>query len=199
MKFILPISLIFISGALFFIVINPLYNDVSLLRQDVAQYNTALDSSKNLQKTLDSLIATYKTIKTEDKERLDHFLPNTVNNIKFILEMEQIASAHSMPIKDIKFEAPKSQTSSSNNGASSGVVVGDLSTSVPYGVFPISFTTSGDYDTFVLFLKDIESNLRLTDIKSVSFIVPPPSTGPGQTVNTNIYTYSLNVETYWLK
>ncbi|MFA6355047.1 MAG: hypothetical protein WCW65_01310, partial [Candidatus Paceibacterota bacterium] len=61
------------------------------------------------------------------------------------------------------------------------------------------FTTEGDYDSFVLFLKDLEFNLRLADVKSISFVVPDSSGKPVSGVDPNVYRYSLKVETYWLK
>ncbi len=195
MKLIFPISFILISGLLFFAVVNPLYGNVRVLRSDVTTYNTALDHSKELETTRDSLVDTYKNITEGDKDRLLHFLPNTVNNIRFILEIEQIANLHSMPIKNIKFDPGRANIQVPATGTV--IASNDPSLSKPYGVFPIEFTTEGNYETFALFLKDMEHNLRLVDVKSVSFSVPPTQAGVG--VDPNIYTYTLKVETYWLK
>jgi hypothetical protein len=201
MKFIFSISLIIISAILFFTIANPLYGDVTQLRGDVALYNAALSNSTDLQKTRDSLLNVYKNIRQEDKDRLEKFLPNTVNNIRFILEIERIANLHNMPIKNIKFDPKKAEVAKPTG--QEGVVANTLITSndplnsQAYGVFPIEFVTEGDYNTFALFLRDIEHNLRLVDIKSINFIVPDATPVPG--VNPNIYTYTLKVETYWLK
>ena len=74
---------------------------------------------------------------------------------------------------------------------------------MPYGIFPIEFVVDGNYDTFLAFLKDLEHNLRLVDIKSVSFVVPSAAAtsavSSGVTTNPNIYSYTLKIETYWLK
>lgn len=200
MRFIFSISVIIISGVLFFTVVNPLYGDVSNLRTEVATYNVALDNSRQLQETRDQLVETYKNIKKEDRERLDHFLPNTVNNIKFILEIERIANLHGMSIKNIKFDPKKDlETVTTPTGTKTVIIANDPSSNLPYGTFPIDFTTEGNYDTFVLFLKDIERNLRLVDIKSVGFSVPVVSEKSTSITDPNIYTYSLKVETYWLK
>lgn len=181
-------------------VVNPLYGDVSKLRTEVATYNVALDNSKQLQETRDHLVDTYKHIKQEDRDRLEHFLPNTVNNIKFILEVERIANLHSMSIKDIKFAVEKpAQTVTTAGGTSTVITASDPSNAVPYGTFPIEFSTQGNYDTFVLFLKDLEHNLRLVDVKSVAFSIPVVTGKETVPVDPNIYTYSLKVETYWLK
>jgi Tfp pilus assembly protein PilO len=200
MKFIFSISLLIISGVLFFTIIRPLYSSVSDLRTEVSTYNIALDNSTELQKTRDQLVDTYKHIKPEDREKLEHFLPNTVNNIKFILEVERIANLHSMSIKDIKFDTSKQDTIKTTAAGTTTVISSnDPSGSLPYGTFPIQFTTQGTYSTFTSFLKDLEHNLRLVDVKSISFAVPTGSDKPGVGPDPSIYTYSLKVETYWLK
>lgn len=200
MKFIFSISIIIISGVIFFTVVNPLYGEVSDLRTEVATYNIALDNSKQLQETRDQLVDTYKNIKQEDRDRLDHFLPNTANNIKFILEVERIANLNGMSVKNIKFDTMKtSETKTTASGATTVVNTTDPASSLPYGVFPIQFSTEGRYDTFVLFLKNLERNLRLVDVKSISFSVPPPPEKGAPFSDPNIYDYSLKIETYWLK
>lgn len=193
MKLILPILFIGIAVVAFMFGVNPWYNDISVLRSEILNYNTALNDSAELQKTEDSLIKTYNSIKQSDKDRLNNFIPNSVNNIQFILEVERIASLHNMPIKDLKFEAKK-QNSSNGSTVVAQVGVDDK----PYGIFPLEFATEGTYDSFVLLLKDLESNLRLVDVKSISFSVPEGvKTTDG--VDPNIYKYSVKIETYWLK
>lgn len=202
MRLILPISFIIVAVVLFFVIIDPLYGDVKQLRADVNTYNIALNNSTELQKTRDSLIEVYKNIKKEDKDRLEHFLPSTINNIELILEIEKIANLHGVPIKDIKFDSTKpSEKNEASNTARNDVVVAenDPANYLPYGVFPLEFTVEGNYDTFLSFLQDLEHNLRLVDVKSISFTVPQSTTGTINTVNPNIYSYQLKVETYWLK
>lgn len=205
MKFIFSILLIIISAILFFWVVNPLYSDVSSLRTEVATYNIALNNSKDLQMTRDKLTETYKNIRAFDKDRLERFLPNTVNNIRFILEIERIANLNSMPIKNVQFKAEKVSENNPENKnklntpSNTIVTVNDPNSSLPYGSFPIEFTTEGDYNTFVLFLKDLEHNLRLIDIKSINFSVPNQPEKGNITINPNIYTYNVKIETYWLK
>lgn len=196
MKFILQILFIAIAILVFIFGVNPIYSEVSGLKADIATYNEALDNSTNLQKTEDSLIKAYNEISQSDKDRLNSFLPDSINNIQFILELERIANLHNMPIKDIKFEAK----SSSNASANPNVVVSAISTDTrPYGVFPIEFTTEGDYASFVLFLKDLEYNLRIADIKSISFNIPDANAKPVAGFDPNVYRYLIKVETYWLK
>jgi len=172
------------------------------MRTDVATYNVALNNSTELQKTRDSLIDVYKNIKAEDKERLAHFLPSTIDNIKLILEIEKIANLHGMPIKNFQFDTKSLENPDDNATNNETVVIAksDPEDYLDYGVFPMEFIIEGKYDTFVSFLEDLEHNLRLVDVKSISFTVPTASTATaGTTSNPNIYDYTLKVETYWLK
>ena len=201
MKLILPISFIIISILLFLTVINPSYSETTSLKDSIATYNLALDNSTNLQKTQDSLVEKYKNISQDDKNRLDHFLPNTINNIKFILEVEKIANLYNMQIRDIRFQQEKAvATDATVDTKKVGNTSSTASTSsTPYGVFPLEFSTDADYNTFILFLKELELNLRLIDVKSVGFSVSAPTAKSNNGSDSNIYSYSLKVQTYWLK
>lgn len=194
MKILFPILFILLSIAAFIFGVNPFYQEVTALKDDIEVYNTALDNSTNLQRTEDALIKTFNEIRESDKEKLEKLLPSSVDNIQFILEIERIANLHGMPVRELDFEPVRKKISAT------GVVASTISKDTrPYGVFPVEFSTEGDYDTFVKFLKDLESNLRLLDIKSITFSVPTVSEKDGGKTNPNIYKYTLEVETYWLK
>ncbi|MFA5773729.1 MAG: hypothetical protein WC908_03610 [Candidatus Paceibacterota bacterium] len=199
MRLIFSISFIIISVLLFFVVVDPFYGEVKQLRTDVATYNTALDNSTELQKTRDLLIETYKNVKIEDRDRLTHFLPSAIGNIELILEIEKIANLHGMPIRNIKFDTKNLESADATNTSNVVVAQNDPADYLPYGIFPMEFIIEGRYDTFVSFLKDLEHNLRLVDVKSISFDVPPPTTTLGGIASPDIYSYTLKVEIYWLK
>lgn len=202
MKLIFPISLIIVSGIIFFAVTDPLFNEVKTLRAEVSSYDIALDNSNDLQNTRDSLIDVYKNISKEDKERLEHFLPSSINNIELILEIEKIANLRGMPVKNFKFEEDTSSGEGASGTTSSGkniIVKKDPTTSLPYGIFPMEFSVDGRYGSFVSFLDDLEHNLRLVDVKSIAFSVPTSSTTLGDVADKSIYSYTLKVDTYWLK
>lgn len=195
MKFILTICFLTITIVLFFVVINPYYKEVKQLKNDMTAYNKALSNSTDLQKTRDSLVEQYKSIKQEDKDRLDHFLPSAVNNIELILEIEKIANMRGMPISNIRFEPNviEGTTDTSSGSTSIKKVTDNLS----YGIFPVDFVVTGNYDTFILFLKDLEHNLRLVDARSITFSTAPVVAK--DVSSANLYNFTLKVQTYWLK
>ncbi|MCC6323922.1 hypothetical protein IT400_03990 [Candidatus Nomurabacteria bacterium] len=201
MRSIIPIIIICISiGAAFFYV-KPIYTDTMSLRTDFSSYSTALANSKNLQKTRDTLIASYKAISPVDKERISRFLPNTVNNIQLILEIQQIANKHGLSIQNISFKPPVNDTVKEAPDTKTAVKTtktAKVKDVALFGTFDLEFSTRADYDTFRLFVSDLEQNLRLIDIVSVDFVVPVPSKQMID-VDPNIYDFSLKIKTYWLK
>lgn len=201
MRLIISISFIIASIALFFVFTDPIYSDIRQLNTEVSTYNKALNSSTELQNTRNTLVNVYKNVPQEDKDNLAHFLPTTIGNIELILEIEKMANIYGMPIKDIKFDT-KSLEQGIVNKDNVVVAEKDPADYLPYGIFPMEFTIEGRYDTFITFLKELEHNLRLVDVKSISFTVPTSSTGATgstDTTNPNIYSFSLKIEIYWLK
>lgn len=200
MRFLLPLLLIIAGSVLGFFIANPIYKNVLQLRAEVAAYDTAIASSSELKNTRDSLVDAYKKIKQEDKDRLTHLIPDKMSNLEFILEIEKMASSHGLSINNIKFEKQEIKKPVISNTAI--VLEGDTvnpEDSIPYGTFPVEFETEGTYDTFILFLKDLEYNLRLTDIKSAAFTVPEPGVKLDEGMDPNVHIYKLKAETYWLK
>ncbi len=197
MKSITPIIIIVISVTLFFIFVNPLYGDVKDLRTDVDSYNQALSHSTELQKVRDDLVNSFNSISKDNKDKLVKFLPNTVDNIELILEIQQIAGSHGMSLTNITFEPPKN-TEEEKDAQGRPIVQasGDPSMAKPYGVFDLEFKTKAHYDTMVSFLKDLEKNLRVVDITSMSFIVPNTK---GENVDPFLFDYDIKIKTYWLK
>lgn len=184
MRSIFPYIFIALSIGLFMVFVRPMYKDISLLRGDVTAYNLALAHSTDLQKVRDDLASKYSNITGANKERLSHFLPNSVDNIQLMLELEKMASARGMILKNITFAPP-----SSIDDTSSGVA--------GYGTFDMQFRTQASYETFSLFLKDLEHNLRQIDVKGISFSVSDASKQVGLPQDT--YEFSLKIKTYWLK
>lgn len=217
----MPIILIAISITVFFTFTNPIYSNITTLKAQAASYNTALDNEKALEGERDVLTSKYNAINPDDLDRLQKLLPDNVDNIRLILEIGQIALPYGMTLTDVKYDTGDTSANSSTSttgtattpapttiqgGAPSGPVHQD------YGVLNLSFSTSGTYDNFINFTKDLESNLRMIDISSIQFssdigssasvgsTVTGGATKNASTANTpEVYKYDFQIQTYWLK
>lgn len=192
-RIITPIILIGISIAGFVSMVGPLYQDINDLRVTVSSYNQALDNSKSLENERDKLTKKHNSINLEDLDRLQKLLPDNVDNIRLILEIEKIASPYGMVLRDVRYNVEKDEdkkTTAVQGGAVAKPGNKD------YGVWNLEFSTEGNYTNFLNFTRDLESNLRIVDIASIQFSSNAPQV-KGSTSES--YKYAFKIKTYWMK
>ena len=188
-----------IAGFLFFT--KPILGEITTIKQDVVSYNEALDNAKNLESERDKLTKKFNSIDPDNLLKLQKFLPDAVDNIRLILESEKIASPYGMVLKNISYDSQDkstNSTSSSSTGISGDKIKKD--TTKGYGIWNLGFSTEGSYSDFISFTKDLESNLRIVDIDSVTF--SSNSAGGvslGKVKPNDYYGYTFKIKTYWLK
>jgi hypothetical protein len=176
-KALYPIVLIIAAIGLFWVYTNPAYSNAQTVKAQVAQYDNALSKSKELQKLRDSLSARYASFSTDDLNRLHLLLPDTVDNIQLVFNIDTIASRYGMVIRDLKLNAPTAPGGDSFDPSANDIHSVDL-----------SFSVSTDYPTFLKFVKDLQDSLRIIDITAINFNVPDK--GPTS--------YTVTIRTYWL-
>jgi Tfp pilus assembly protein PilO len=196
----MPIILIGIAASLFFMFTNPIYNDISILKTTLASYNEALDNSKALENERDKLTAKYNAINPDDLTKLQKLLPENVDNIRLILEIEQIALPYGMALKNVQYDSTDTTNAGTNAaGAIAGGVAAKPNSSKDYGTLDLEFSTSGSYDNFINFTKDLENNLRIVDISSIAFSSDTVTNLNPKVASPEIYKYDFKIKTYWLK
>lgn len=193
-RFILPIILITAAIAGFFILISPLYNDISLKKGQIASYDEALNNSKALEAERDKLTQKYNSFDPENLTKLQKLLPDNVDNIRLILEIEKIASPYGMVLKDVKYDA------TSKNDVlvpTTGQEIEKFSRK-DYGIWDLEFSTQGTFINFINFIKELEKNLRIVDISSIQFSSSVTTLGLNPSL-PEAYKYNFKIKTYWLK
>ena len=183
MKNIISIIVIIISIATFVLVVQPQYNEIKTMQAKEGELENVLVNARRLQSLRDSLLDKRNQIANTDIRRLEKLIPESADNVKLILEFEQIAARY-----DLRIQAA-SATREEEGGETSAQSF-DIETN-DYGVITLDFSIEGSYTNFISFLKDIEKNLRITDIRSLQ-ITP-------STESSANYGYQISVDTYWLK
>ena len=178
---ILSIVLLAIAVGLFALYTKPTYDTIRELRVAEASYDEALNRSREIQEVRNKLISKYNTFSPDDLRRLERLLPDHVDNIRLILDIDTIAARYNLRIRNVALEGTKD-----GRAERSDLAVG--SSGDPIGVIEVGFTTAARYEDFVRFLKDLERSLRIVDVTSISF-----STGAG-----DLQEYSVSLRTYWL-
>ena len=199
MKFLLPIINLALAAGLFFMVTDKMFVNAPLnekpadktestggiraLQTRRIELNTAITEAKKLGTRINELNGLYNAISTEQKDRLDLLLPDHVNNIQLIIDVNGIAKRNGMGIKNIKVTT--SEDKDSNNPSAKPLA----SKNQALGTMLLSFSVTGPYSAYKNFLADLASSLRIIDISSTSF----------NTEDKGIYTYNIELRTYWLK
>lgn len=148
------------------------YNGIKTIEKEKQSYTIALENAKNLEARRSELTQKYNSISIEDINKLENLLPNNVDNIKLVLELETLAQKY-----DLLIENPKLETSSLTSGNTNIAGGPNLRTPndpsiLPYGTFTMDFSVRSNYQNLKYFIEDIEKNLRLIEIVGIELKVP---------------------------
>ncbi|MBI4128944.1 MAG: type 4a pilus biogenesis protein PilO [Parcubacteria group bacterium] len=187
MKTLISIGGIVAAGGIFFAFTQPAYDTVQALGAQIHEYNQALDKAAELQSLKQSLLSRYNAFNPADLERLQKLLPDHVDNVRLVLDLDNMALRHGMSLQDVIISNP--------NQARERDVIGTLADArQTHDSLNIKFGLQGSYQNFTTFLQDLESALRITDIASLSIgrLAERTQTDP-------LFSYEIAIKTYWLK
>jgi Tfp pilus assembly protein PilO len=184
-RFFLPLLLIAAAVGGYLKFTTPVLSQIDELRLEREKLNVALDNAKKLRQAQDALLASYREIPESDLARLAKFLPDNVDNVRLIIDINNIAKQSGMSIKDLRIKTAEGQSESSviDRQTSAGVL--------ERGEVGLGFSVTGPYLNFQSFLRDLSRSLRLVDIEVAGF--------QATTELSDVYTYSVDIKTYWLK
>jgi hypothetical protein len=198
MKNITSIALIIVSISIFFFFIDPQYKEVKKLRAEIVTNQDIINRANKLDSKEEELTQKYNQISPEEKKSLEKLLPDTVDNVRLIIDINNIAEKFGIVIRDVNVTTRDSASSETkkvvNQKSNFDGVLED--NSIKYvdtskiGIISFSFTVSAKYEVFLEFLRSLEASLRLVDIRNMEI-----SRG-GEGV---FYDYRVTFDTYWLK
>lgn len=208
MKSLFSIFLITLSALIFFYIGMPLVNgsDSALLQQyiltgresdkagqgmgikelqaEADRLNSGLEITRKLSEIKTELEKRINSIDKAQLQNLDRFLPDSVDNIQLVLDVNSIAVSSGMRIGGIKINDTEEKSTDVT------VPMGS-STEPKVSKLQMSFTVEGSYETFLSFLDNLSHSLRLLDVMSVKFTTDEKG--------ANFYKYDVTIQTYWLK
>lgn len=184
MRYIFLLVLLGLSIAAFMLVVKPKYQQARELQQKILSDSTNLTTADKIKESREALIATYNNIPKADLDNLKMLLPDNVDNIRLIIQIDSLATKNGLStVRNVEYQTEAKPTTGQS----------PESARRPYGEFTISFSTSGSYQNFLTFLSDLEANLRLVDITKVEF----QQLGTNQVATS--MNYRITIKTYWLK
>ncbi len=180
---ILPLLALFVSIGIFFGYIQPTWaGGIAHTKAAIAADDQALAAAQAYAKQQDTLIAALNAINPTDLARLATFLPNSVDNVGIILDLNALAARSGLSLANIDVSKNTASSLNSSNGA--------LPVSInPVDSVDLSLSASGTYAAFQAFLEGVEKSQRLLDVREL--LVKGSDTG--------IYTYTMRLRLYWLR
>lgn len=198
MKGISSIVIIIVSIGVFFFFIDPQYKNVKQLQAEIKKNEEIIAVANKLDAKKEELSAKFNQISQTDRESLEKLLPDTVDNVRLIIDINNIAEKFGIVIRDISVNTKESAAGenkkvvnqkSNFEGVLEENTIKYVDTS-KIGVISFSFSVSAKYEVFLEFLKTLEESLRLVDIRSIEISRGSESV---------FYDYRVTFETYWLK
>jgi len=176
MKLVFPIIAIIVAIGIFFGFVDPQYQDIKKLQAKEKQFDGALTRSKDLRTIRDEKLKVYESFPPEDLERLQKLIPDHIDNIRLVMDLDTTASRYGMRLTNVNVGKPDE-----------GLIEGPLAR--PYGSITVTFSVTTSYETFLRFLADLEQSLRLVDVVGLSF----------SGSKADFYEFNITLRTYWLK
>ncbi|MEI6305065.1 MAG: hypothetical protein WCP09_03580 [Candidatus Taylorbacteria bacterium] len=196
---IIATILVVLAVGIYFTVTKTMLDEAKAIQVVNAQYTTAMNSADQLIKVRDQVLKDYNNLSTEDRERLNKMLPNTVDNIRLVIDLNNVAQQHGFSLKNIRATAA-SAGSAAKGGSSPSTLTptqqinmnNNSNTNIAAPVLDtvsVSFSLSAPYLQFINFMQSLEANLRVMDLTHMTMTAN----------DTGTYDYSVEFRTYWLR
>lgn len=184
MKGLTPIILIAVSIGIFFFFIDPQYKEAKSLNEEIGENDKTIALATELRNEREKLQARFNAIGSEEKDMMQKILPDTVDNVRLVLDINNIANDVGIEIDDINVEGNSTVSNTDDTRVINESIGGE------YGTIGLSFSVTASYESFKEFMIRLEDSLRLVDVVKYSV---------GLTGQPGILQYSVIIDTYWLR
>lgn len=191
-KAILSFIFLGVAVASFVFYIKPTYDNAQTYKADIARYDSALEKTKEIQTLKRDLLTRYNLFAGDNLDRLLKMVPDHVDNVRLVLDLDGIASQYGLRVQNVSAEAVAKA-----DAKDSATLVGGQ-TEEAYQSLTLQFEVVATYQDFLSLLHDLESSLRIVEVESIS-LTPYGNTGEGDASQDALYNFSIVMRTFWLK
>lgn len=183
---ILPAVALLISVGLFFAYVNKMWaGPIAETKAEIASDQAALDVAEQFTRKQAELEAQKNAINPDELAKLNVLLPNSVDNVHMVLDLNALAAKSGLVLSSIDAAASPLANQTGGNTAVAAVGGGDAS---PVGSIDLTLTAVGTYDKLQTFLQAIEHSERMLDVHDIDV----------RGSDTGVYTYQIKIRLYWL-
>lgn len=193
MSRVLPFLFLLVAGGLFIGYIHPtVTGPIAATQAKIKEYDAALSASTRYEERRAELEQERAQLPQDGVERLEDFLPDNVDNVRLILDLDSLASKSGLVITNFNTTAAEVTTSGdavdTTDAPDGSAQTISLDPSKPYESLDLTITASGSYAQLRAFLSGVESSLRTLDLIEFQLVDSP----------TGVYKYQMTFRLYWL-
>jgi len=193
-RLILTIILL-VTGIIIFVVpVRGSLDQFDPINEKIADLNEALDNAGKIQLRRAELEADYNSLRAEDVTRLHKLLPSHVDNVRLIIEINDIAKSNNIVVTNINIGGEGSDEDPEDDSNIKVAAVGTL-----FETLSLNISAVGEYESFKKFLDELGKSLRVVDIITLGFNSKSNNDQLAGTSREAVYDYNIVLQTYWLK
>ncbi|OGN06103.1 MAG: hypothetical protein A2750_04060 [Candidatus Yanofskybacteria bacterium RIFCSPHIGHO2_01_FULL_45_42] len=151
----------------------PKYQNIFAMRAALGEREKILNERSEIIQNINLLSAEYEN-RSADIAKLASLIPETKETAELVSALENIATRSGLQLNNLKLTEEKSDKTKS-----------------AYNTLAADMTLNGSYLSFLIFLDNLEKNIRIIDV--ASFEITPKA------ALTNILTINLKANAYFLK
>lgn len=200
------VALVFLVVALvvFFDFVQPAYTDLQASKGKQISQASFLDNEKKIVSEVQGLVSTYQS-ETQGEQAVSLALPVGQDLSGALAQVYGLAAANNIGVQNIAISIQAVQVATSQAGSTvqaNGQIAAAASVGAiikPFNSILFQITCAGTYENFKIFLKGLETNIRIFDVKSITLHAASGASnanvkgGPG----ADYFQYDMTVAAYY--
>jgi len=175
----LPILALLVAAGIFFGYVHQMWTgEISATKAAIASDDKALAAASEYGSQQNELASARNAIDQVSMDRLTVLLPDSVDNVGLILDLNALAARNGISISNIDVMADTKPADTT-----------PLSGKNPVGSIDLSLSAIGSYASLQNFLTDVEKSRRLLDVRDITI----------KGSDTGVYNYHMTLRLYWLR
>jgi Tfp pilus assembly protein PilO len=179
----------------FFDLVQPAYSDAKALRSKQLGEENYLKDQTALVKQVQMNLTAYQN-ESQSAANIALAVPSGEDIAGALAEIEGIAANNGIVMQGVNVTPPVIQVHSAAAGEAASSSAALMK---PLGSFTLKLVAAGSYESFKNFLSELETNIRIFDVKNVS--LQPSSivvvAGAKSVPSRDVFNYALTVATYY--
>lgn len=181
---ILPAVALLVAAGIFLGYVRPTWNGpVAQAKAAIELNNQALEAAREYASEQSSLTAARAAIDPANLNRLEAFLPDSVDNVGLVLDLNALAARSGLSLANIDVITDEKSGAATEQGGL------PAEREHPIGSVSMSLSALGTFSALQTFLAGVERSARLLDVRDL--VVKGSDTG--------VYSYQMEIHLYWLR